>query len=137
MKKPQAKRVSASSYTGACLCGGIRFTFHAEPDWPHYCCCDDCQKWSGAPAVAWVDFPQSAFHIDDEKAYLRRFKSSPIAHRAFCSNCGTSLFAIDDDGRNMSVTITSLDRPNLHRPESVSYTSFAARWFPHKELIQK
>ena len=137
MKTPKSKQAKSSAYSGSCLCGGIKFIFDSQPNWPHYCCCDDCQKWSGAPAVAWVDFPQTSFHITDEQGYLRKFKSSPITHRAFCSHCGTSLFAIDDDGKNMSVTITTLDRPNLHRPESVSYTSFTARWFPHKELIQK
>jgi hypothetical protein len=137
MKKPQAKRVVARQYSGSCLCGSITFAFDSEPNWPHYCCCDDCQKWTGSPAVAWVDFPQSSFRLTDENGYLKKFKSSPIAHRAFCSHCGTSLFAIDDDGKNMSVTITVLDRPNIHRPESVSYTSFAAKWFPHRILIQK
>jgi hypothetical protein len=83
--------------------------------------------------VAWVDFPQTSFHLSDETGVLRKDKSSPIARRAFCSTCGTSLFAIDEDGKNMSVTITTLDRPNLHRPESVSYTSFAPKWFPHKK----
>lgn len=137
MKKPKARRVIAKLYSGSCLCGSIRFAFDAAPDWPHYCCCDDCQKWSGAPAVAWVDFPQASFHLTDGNQFLKRFKSSPIAHRAFCSNCGASLFAIDDDGKNMSVTISALERPNLHHPESVSYTCFAPKWFPHKNLIQK
>jgi hypothetical protein len=117
------------------LCGGIEFTFSAAPDWPHYCCCDDCQRWSGAPAVAWVDFPQSSFQLFDPQDLLRTFKSSPIARRAFCSRCGSSLFAIDDDGKNMSVTITTLDRPNPHQPESVSYTSFSPKWFPHKKIV--
>jgi hypothetical protein len=135
MKKPIARRVSSKTYPGRCLCGGVRFVFSAEPNWPHYCCCDDCQKWSGAPAVAWVDFPQAGFRVTRGSRLLRRFKSSPIAERAFCTRCGSSLFAIDDDGRNMSVAITALDRPNLHRPESVSYVQFAARWFPQARLV--
>jgi len=137
MKTPKAGRIIAKSYSGGCLCGAVRFSFDATPVLPHYCCCDDCQKWSGAPAVAWVDFTQASFHLTDENQYLKKFKSSPIAHRAFCSNCGASLFAIDDDGLNMSVTISSLDRPNLHQPESVSYKSFAPKWFPYDNLVQK
>ena len=135
MNQPKAKRFGSKHFSGRCLCGGIQFEFSSQPDWPHYCCCDDCQKWSGAPTVAWVDFPQVAFKLSDPQNLLRKFKSSPIAQRAFCSQCGSSLFAIDDDGKNMSVTITTLDRPNLHCPESVSYTSFAPKWFPHKKIL--
>lgn len=132
---PQSKKIARIvTSTGKCLCGSIRFSFNAKPVWPHYCCCDDCQRWSGAPAVAWVDFPQSSFGIQDPNKLLKRYRSSPTSERAFCSKCGSSLFAIDDDGKNMSVTIVTLDRPNLHRPESVSYTTFAPRWLPLKAL---
>jgi hypothetical protein len=84
-----------------------------------------------------VDFPQSSFQLSDPQALLRTFKSTPIARRAFCSRCGSSLFAIDDYGQNMSVTITTLDSPNPHHPESVSYTSFSPKWFPHKKLVEE
>ena len=102
-KKPSAGRVTRAT-AGKCLCGGITFTFSAEPNWPHYCCCDDCQKWSGAPAVAWVDFPQSSFGLGDPEKLLRKHKSGGLAHRAFCSRCGSSLFAIDDDGPGFDET---------------------------------
>jgi hypothetical protein len=117
------------SYTGKCLCQSIRYEVSAPAEWPHYCCCDDCQKWSGAPTVAWVNFPQSAFTLHDEHLLLKKYRTSSIGQRAFCSACGSSLFYIDDDGKLISLVITSLDRPNLHRPESVSYKSMAPRWF--------
>jgi hypothetical protein len=134
MKGMITKKTKLTKHSGRCLCGGIEFEFSSPPNWPHYCCCDDCQKWSGAPAVAWVDFPQASFFISDEKGFLKKYKSSEITHRAFCSNCGSSLFAIDDNGKNMSVTITSLDKPNFHKPESMSYISFAPKWFPHRKI---
>jgi hypothetical protein len=133
IKKPSVGRLTRAT-TGKCLCGRITFTFSAEPNWPHYCCCDDCQKWSGAPAVAWVDFPQSSFGLGDPENLLRKYKSGGLAHRAFCSRCGSSLFAIDDDGKNMSVTITTLDRPNLYRPEAVGYGGMAPHWLPTAAL---
>jgi hypothetical protein len=79
-------------------------------------------------------FPQSSFGLGDPEKLLRKHKSGGLAHRAFCSQCGSSLFAIDDDGKNMSVTITTLDRPNLHRPEAVGYGGMAPRWLPTAAL---
>jgi hypothetical protein len=72
--------------------------------------------------------------LGDPEKLLRKHKSGGLAHRAFCSQCGSSLFAIDDDGKNMSVTITTLDRPNLHRPEAVGYGGMAPRWLPTAAL---
>lgn len=136
--KPNMNKASSSTPTaGKCLCGSITYFFAAEPIWPHYCCCDDCQRWSGAPTVAWVDFPQSSFSLNDPNGWLKIYRSSSASQRAFCSQCGSSLFAIDDDGKNMSVTIVTLDRPNLHRPETVSYVTFAPRWLPIKALKEQ
>ncbi len=44
-------------FTGGCLCGQIRYTLAASPEFPHFCTCHMCQKWTGAPVVAWADFP--------------------------------------------------------------------------------
>lgn len=132
--KSQNKRDKRQLHVGRCLCGSIRYTLDAAPNFSHYCCCDDCQRWSGAPAVAWVDFPQNALKLEDNRKYLKMFRSSPVSQRAFCSNCGSSIFAIDDDGKNMSATIVTLDKPNSCHPGSVSYISYAPRWFCVKAL---
>ncbi len=81
-----------------------------------------------------MDFLQSSFKLDDAGGNLKFYRSSPASKRGFCGNCGSSLFVIDDDGRITSVMTVTLDRPNLHRPESVSYSSFAPRWLPVSAL---
>ena len=40
--------------TGGCLCGSLRYAVAAAPTNPHFCTCRQCQRWSGAPVVAWV-----------------------------------------------------------------------------------
>jgi hypothetical protein len=44
------------------------------------------------------------------------FASSDIAERGFCNACGTPLTYRRVDGRNVSVTIGSLDDPEAVRP---------------------
>lgn len=75
--------------TGSCLCGQVRF----EIDMPHistgYCHCRICQKFTGSAMSVWTAFPaRSVRFVGAEPHY---FKSSPIAERGFCKDCGSSL----------------------------------------------
>ena len=63
-----------ANYRGGCLCGHIRYSSSATPIRPHFCSCRMCQQWSGAPIVAWVDFPQRSPTFDGlggEPAFFR------------------------------------------------------------------
>ena len=78
-----------ASIAGGCLCGRLRYTVSAEPSNPHYCSCRQCQRWSGAPVVAWIDAPLSATRIDGALSWHR---SSERAQRGFCPSCGSTIF---------------------------------------------
>jgi len=52
--------VSKEKYTGGCACGRVSFSISGKASFPHFCSCNVCQRWSGAPVVAWVDFPLNA-----------------------------------------------------------------------------
>ena len=51
-----------TEYEGGCLCNETTFTARGEPSNPHLCSCTMCQKSSGAPTVAWVEFPLATFN---------------------------------------------------------------------------
>lgn len=78
--------MSSTERTGKCLCGAVSFKVVAEDDF-HACHCSVCRKWTGSPMMAAV-CSEAAF----EGGEITRYRSSPIADRAFCATCGTHLF---------------------------------------------
>lgn len=98
--------------TGRCLCRSVRFETWDEPIAIGYCHCRFCQLALGAPLSAWVVYRKSAVRFlgDEPKTY----KSSLIAERAFCGNCGTSLFTdhyAPDESEFITIRLASMDNP--------------------------
>lgn len=126
-----------SKYTGGCLCGHIRFESSGEPSFPHFCSCRMCQRWSGAPIVAWVDFPRKSLVWNGPGGEPTLFRSSKNAQRGFCSRCGGTLCAIDDGSDTVCLTIATFDDPNALVPESHSFSKFAPSWLVVKAQAPK
>jgi len=116
-------------YEGGCLCNETTFTARGEPSNPHLCSCTMCQKSSGAPTVAWVEFPLATFQWNDtSKPSL--YQSSENTQRCFCQKCGGLLGAIDKGNPNVCITIASLKNPNLIVPgKQHSYKEEAPSWW--------
>ena len=117
------------TFHGGCLCGAIRYTVVAEPTFPHLCSCTMCRRWSGAPTVAWVEFPEKDLIWENDLA-PSFFRSSKKTSRGFCAKCGSSICAIDEGYENVSIAIGSLDRPNMVVPnEAHSFARFKPKWW--------
>lgn len=113
---------------GGCLCGHIRFRAAGEAIFPHYCSCRQCQRWSGAPVVAWGDFPSRSLEWEGPGGAPALFRSSPGTQRAFCPRCGSTLAAIDDGSETVCLTLATLDDPDQFTPEAYSFKEQAPSW---------
>ena len=104
--------------TGGCLCGGIRFDAWDEPLMVGYCHCRFCQLATGAPLNAAVVYrPHAVQFHGTPKVYT----SSLIAKRAFCGECGTSLYTIHyapDTGDYCAIRLATMDHPEDFPPTS-------------------
>jgi hypothetical protein len=105
--------------SGGCLCGNVRFEIWGEPAGVGYCHCRFCQLALGAPLNAWVAYKNKdvSFSGDAPKIY----RSSLIAERAFCGNCGTSLytkFKAAEETLYYSMRLATLDNPRDFPPAS-------------------
>ena len=78
-------------YEGSCLCGITNFIAKCEPMNPHLCSCSMCQKSSGAPTVAWVEFALKDFEWGAESK-LGLYRSSEKTQRCFCQKCGSFMW---------------------------------------------
>ncbi len=78
-----------SLITGGCLCGAIRYQISAPAIDVSICHCRMCQRFTGGQVVAGAFFPIEAFRFTQGEP--KYYKSSPIAERGFCADCGSGL----------------------------------------------
>ena len=103
----------AETMTGGCQCGRVRYEVQIASDEAYWCHCRMCQKATGGIAAAFVQ-------VDHPITWLSEpdwFDSSPVAHRPFCSACGTPLgFSWKDGTEGADLTVGSFDDPARFRP---------------------
>jgi hypothetical protein len=100
-------------WTGGCLCGARRYEFEGEPPHSGYCHCNMCKRATGGPFAVLVQAHRATLRWTNEPAVYR---SSRIATRGFCPECGTPLFLQYDDDGLIRMTAGSLDHPERIRP---------------------
>jgi hypothetical protein len=123
---PPMENASPPRATGRCLCGAVTYEVRGPLRDVFLCHCDECRRWSGyvgaftstltehlvlrnAGALRWIDSPASDRH----------------ARRAFCMECGSSLFWQPAPGRRTNIAAGTLDRPTGLRIAGHWYTRHA------------
>jgi hypothetical protein len=74
-----------------------------------------CKKATGGPFAVLVRVSETNLQWQDGRPSV--YRSSPIATRGFCPDCGSPLFLNYDDDAFIRLTVGSLDHPELVRPE--------------------
>jgi hypothetical protein len=117
--------------TGGCQCGAVRYALYAEPD-AGICHCGMCQKATGGLFLAAAGVPLAQF------AWIRGqpavFRSSSVAERGYCRDCGTPLFFRYVAKDKIDVTIGSLDDPAAAKPASQVGVESRVPWW--RELFE-
>lgn len=104
----------STKLTGGCQCGALRYEWLEKPTHSSVCYCRMCQKASGQPFMGLTG--GKCEHLRWVRGTLSTFKSSNMAERGFCKDCGTPLtYAFEGTG-NISVAINSLDDPEAMPP---------------------
>ena len=86
-----------------------------------------CRRISGAAFVSWIAIPLSCFNYT--KGNPKKLISSSHGSRYFCQDCGTPLVCIlDEDQKNIYVTICSLDKPQFFEPKDELYIEDKLDW---------
>lgn len=117
-------------YEGGCLCGKIRFIATGPAAKPHTCSCKMCQRHTGALTAAWVEFPRESVEWIGEGGVPATWRSSDGSSRAFCSTCGSSMGAIDDEP-TIALLLGTFDSANRKElaATSHSYVGPRPRWW--------
>src|ERR1700730_15532025 len=112
--------------TGGCQCGAIRFALSAAPVKVSICHCRMCQKASGAPFASFADIDRNDFSWTRGKPAA--FRSSSIAERDFCADCGTPLSFRRIDGPRIEIMTGAFDRPDRVIPTQQFGTESRLGW---------
>jgi hypothetical protein len=96
--------------SGGCQCGAIRFAMTSAPSKVSICHCRMCQKAAGAPFASFADIDKDLFAWT--RGQPASFRSSSIAERFFCADCGTPLGFGRIDGPRIEIMTGSFDRPD-------------------------
>lgn len=92
---------------GSCHCGAIRYTATIDPAQVSVCHCTDCQTLTGSPYRVSVLCSSNDVTIvsGQTRIYRKTGDSGRVRLQQFCGDCGTPLFACDE---NPSVGVWSL-----------------------------
>jgi len=105
---------SGKRLTGGCQCGALRYEWLETPSHSSVCYCRMCQKASGQPFMGLTGGKWE--HLRWTHGTLAIFKSSNMAERGFCRDCGTPLTYMFEGTGEISVAINSLDDPEAAPP---------------------
>ena len=126
---------------GQCHCGNIRYEAEVEPEPLTVCHCDDCQRLTGSPFRVTVLAPRSNINIEGEpKVYRRKAEKGNTRLMYFCPECGSSLFASDEDvdARPWGIRWGSInERKALPAPSRQIWCRSAAEWAKFPNLRSK
>ncbi len=114
---------------GSCLCGSLTYRIHQPLSDFGYCHCRSCRKASGSAHGANAGVARAAFELSDPQHTLREFESSAGKLRAFCSNCGSPLYAyLAANPEIIRIRLGSLDSPLNEAPRAHTFVSDKAGW---------
>ena len=99
---------------GMCLCGGVSWEAEGIPQAVHHCHCSMCRRWTGSAFVTLIWFKRNA--VTWPKMMPKTYRSSPIALRSHCDNCGTPIYLAYDKRDDIALSAGSAENPELLAP---------------------
>ena len=121
--------------TGSCLCGAVRYEIDGPLRKVVYCHCEQCRKTTGHFVAA------TACNEDDlkitEDAGLKWYSSSDIAKRAFCDQCGSSLFWKPAEDDYVAVWAGTIDMPTGLASQEHIYVDDKADYYEIGDQLPK
>ncbi|HYD66523.1 GFA family protein [Azospirillum sp.] len=116
-----------TTWTGGCLCGGVRYEIGTKPSSISLCHCGQCRR-QHSHVGAYTGFPRDAFRMVKEET-LAWYQSSEKARRGFCSRCGSGLFWEAMGEPTLDVTAGSLDESTELRARRHIWVEFKGDWY--------
>ena len=111
--------------TGSCLCGAITLEAEISDTGIGACHCTQCQRWTGGGPLLSVRVDR--LEIEGEK-HIREFQLSDWGTRAFCRNCGATLYWRMVDGPIKHIAVGLLDDQSDLRLTEEIFVDYRPDW---------
>ncbi|NGP17733.1 GFA family protein [Devosia chinhatensis] len=108
------EETAGGSLSGGCQCGAVRFSCTMAPQNVHVCHCRMCQKAVGGPFAVICPVLKHAFFVT--RGEISWFRSSQLARRGFCRDCGTPMIFDYPDYPDIGLLVGCFDNPSLVPP---------------------
>jgi hypothetical protein len=126
---------------GKCHCGKIAYHATVDPDTVLLCHCTDCQTLTGSPFRANIQAPAASFVLlrGAPKIYIKTAESGSKRAHAFCSDCGTPIYASAiSNPPSYSLRVGSIQqRQELNRPRRQIWCRSALSWSMDLNGVEK
>jgi hypothetical protein len=123
--------VSDLPLTGGCLCGAVRYEVTEPLLHAGYCHCTRCQRRTGSAAAVSARVAPGSLRVTSGEELIRSFDPPDGFSKAFCSACGSALWARSrDDPDAIVVRMGTFDRDPGVRPSYRQFVAYAAPWEP-------
>lgn len=109
--------------TGGCLCGAVRFRGTVVGEAAR-CHCEQCRRWSGD---TWASVELAAPKIAGDS--LRWYRSSDLAERGLCVECGSSLFWRHVGSDRVAAAMGCIDAPTGMALSRHIFTAFKGDYY--------
>jgi hypothetical protein len=114
----------------------VRYEIAGELGEFGYCHCTSCRKASGSAHAANAPARRADFRLVSGADTLREFESSPGKLRAFCTRCGSPIYAVLAERTDLlRIRLGSLDTPFDKRPRAHTWVSDKADWEPIDDAL--
>jgi hypothetical protein len=115
---------------GRCLCGGVQYQIDGDVGTIALCHCSYCRRASGSAFASNATILRSSFRLRSGAELLKEYESSPGKFRAFCSNCGSPIYArMDGATELLRIRCGTLDSDPISRPCGHYDVESKAPWF--------
>lgn len=116
---------------GRCHCGALTYEAEIDPGKVVVCHCTDCQTLSGSAFRVSVPSQGDTFKFlsGRPKVYVKTAESGAKREQAFCSDCGTPIYASAPGGvPPFSIRVGTIRQRNDLVPKKQVWFRSAQRW---------
>jgi len=128
--------------TGTCHCGQITYEAEVDPITITICHCTDCQRLTGTAWRAGIPTLPNTFKLNTgtPKTYIKTAASGRQRLHAFCSECGSPIYATstDPDPAIVGLRVGGIDqRQQFHTPQRQIWGQSALSWARDLWMVQR
>ena len=125
---------------GSCHCGRIAYEAELDPARVGVCHCTDCQALSGSAFTVYAQVPREAFRLlrGEPKVYVKTAESGNRRAQAFCTECGSRLWAAaEKDTPLYNLRVGTLRERAQLRPQVQLWCRSAMPWLNEIGAVPK